>query len=155
MKQIALRMAAVAPYMRFITADDSLKNVDGFSNPNSEIMDEIRKEEEEREREEKKNAAKIQLQIDTFEQELAAIELRQARAKEEAKTKALKARTDENEKYMAGGKDTEDHKKAIAAIEEEYANNVRKADTEFNKAYQNLKAKNPMGYSRSSRSCRW
>lgn len=155
MKTNCIKKVVVAPYMNCITVDDSLKGVDGFSNPNSEIMDEIKKEEEEREREEKKNAAKIQLQIDTFEQELAAIELRQARAKEEAKTKALKARTDENEKYMAGGKDTEDHKKAIAAIEEEYAKNIRKADDEFTKAYQNLKAKNPMGYSRSSRSCRW
>ena len=46
--------------------DEACASVDGFSKPNSEIMKEIEAEEKAREREEQKNAAKIQLQKDSY-----------------------------------------------------------------------------------------
>ena len=43
--------------------------VDDFSKPNADIMKEIAEEEKKREREAQKNAAKIQLQKDAYDQE--------------------------------------------------------------------------------------
>lgn len=122
--------------------------VDNFSNPNADIMAEIKKEEEERVRNEQKNAAKIQLQKDSFEQELNVIELRKDRKQAEAKAKKTKSITAENEKYQAGGVDTETHQKNLDDIRETYEKECQEADREYRKAYDNLRTKNPEGYNR-------
>lgn len=126
-------------------------SVDGFSNPNAEIMAELKKEEEERVRTEQKNAAKIQLQKDGFEQELNVIELRRDRKKAEAKAKKTKDITAENESYQAGGVDTETHQKNLERIKDDYNKACIEIDREFDKAYDNLRTKNPEGYKRYSR----
>ena len=135
------------------TENPGCKSADDFSKPNAEIMKEIEKEEQERELQEKKNAAKNQLQKDRYEQERDAIELRYQRAKEKAEAKKLKARTEENNKYNAGGVDTEEHKANIQKIREEYSRDIDTADNERSKALSNLRDKNPEGYRRSD--SRW
>lgn len=129
-------------------AVDDCSAVDGFSNPNAEIMAEIKQEEEERVREQQKNAAKIQLQEDSYRQEKEKIVLRKKRAEESAQTKKLKARTAENEKFANGGISIEDHQKNLRDIEEEYDKEISKADNEYRTAYNKLKQMNPEGYKR-------
>ena len=53
--------------------DEACGAVDGFSKPNADIMKEIKAEEEARVRDEQKNAAKNQLQLDSYRQEKEAI----------------------------------------------------------------------------------
>lgn len=133
--------------MKRVAVDDC-SNVDGFSNPNAEIMAEIKKEEEDRVREQQKNAAKIQLQEDSYRQEKEKIELRKKRAEETAQTKKLKTRTAENEKFASGGISIEDHQKNLKDIEEEYNKEISKAAEEYRTAYGKLKQMNPEGYKR-------
>ena len=128
--------------------DEACGVVDGFSKPNADIMKEIKAEEEARVRDEQKNAAKNQLQLDSFRQEKEAIELRHDRAIAEAKADKLKARTKENNAYTEGGVDTEVHKQNLEKIERAYNEACEKADREKSKAMNNLRTKNPRGYDR-------
>lgn len=128
--------------------DETCGVVDGFSKPNADIMKEIKAEEEARVRDEQKNAAKNQLQLDSFRQEKEAIELRYDRAIAEAKADKLKARTKENNAYTEGGVDTEVHKQNLEKIERAYNEACEKAAREKNKAMNNLRTKNPGGYDR-------
>jgi hypothetical protein len=128
--------------------DDACGVVDGFSKPNADIMKEIKAEEEARVRDEQKNAAKNQLQLDSYRQEKEAIELRFDRAIAEAKADKLKARTKENNAYTEGGVDTEVHKQNLEKIERAYDEACEKAQREKNKAMNNLRTKNPRGYDR-------
>ena len=129
--------------------DDECANVDGFSKPNADIMKEIKDEEEKRVRDEQKNAAKIQLQVDSYKQESEAIELRYKRAEEEAYVTKLKARTAENKAYTEGGIDTEVHKANLEKIERAYDEAMDKASRERTKALDNLRQRNPRGYERT------
>lgn len=131
--------------------ENDLNSVDAVSRPNKDIMDEIKKEEEDRIREEKKNAAKNQVAEDNCRQQKEAIELRFMRAQERAHTDRLKARTAENQKYQAGDIDTEDHKKALDKISEEYYQTIRRAEEERDKALENLQTANPRAYSKVCR----
>lgn len=128
--------------------DETCGVVDSFSKPNADIMKEIKAEEEARVRDEQKNAAKNQLQLDSFRQEKEAIELRYDRAIAEAKADKLKARTKENNAYTEGGVDTEVHKQNLEKIERAYDEACEKALREKNKAMNNLRTKNPRGYDR-------
>lgn len=129
-------------------AVDDCSNVDGFSNPNAEIMAEIQKEEEDRIRSEQKNAAKLQLQEDKYKQDKEKLILRKKRAEEAAEAKKLKARTAENEKFASGGISIEDHQKNLKDIETEYEKEIAKANDEYRNAYAKLKQMNPEGYRR-------
>ena len=128
--------------------DEACGVVDGFSKPNADIMKEIKAEEEARVRDEQKNAAKNQLQLDSFRQEKEAIELRYDRAIADAKAVKLKARTNENNSYTEGGVDTEVHKQNLEKIERAYDEACEKARREKMKAMDNLRTKNPRGYDR-------
>ena len=149
MTESIVRMLCAAAETENPGAGTGCESADNFSNPNEALMKEIKAEEEEREKEEKKNAAKLQVQQDTYEQEQQAIELRYKRAVEKAQTKKLKARTEENNKYFAGGIDTDVHKKNIQEINNTYNKEENEADNERCKALRNLRTKNPEGYSRS------
>lgn len=129
-------------------AVDDCSNVDGFSNPNAELMAEIQKEEEDRVRSEQKNAAKLQLQEDKYKQDKEKLILRRKRAEEAAESKKLKARTAENEKFANGGISIEDHQKNLKDIEAEYEREIAKANDEYRNAYAKLKQMNPEGYRR-------
>ena len=129
--------------------DEACASVDGFSKPNAEIMKEIEAEEKAREREEQKNAAKIQLQKDSYRQESEAIELRYQRAIADAKADRLKAITKENDAYKSGGVDTKDHQENLRKIEEDYYKAESKANEARNTALDNLRTKNPEGYRRN------
>lgn len=129
-------------------AVDDCSNVDGFSNPNAEIMAEIQKEEEDRIRSEQKNAAKLQLQEDKYKQDKEKLLLRKKRAEEAAEAKKLKARTTENEKFASGGISIEDHQKNLKDIETEFEREIAKAYDEYRNAYAKLKQMNPEGYRR-------
>ena len=129
--------------------DEACASVDGFSKPNSEIMKEIEAEEKAREREEQKNAAKIQLQKDSYKQESEAIELRYQRAIADAKADRLKAITKENDAYKSGGVDTKDHQENLRKIEDEYYKAENKAKDACHTALDNLRTKNPEGYRRN------
>lgn len=129
-------------------AVDDCSNVDGFSNPNAELMAEIQKEEEDRVRSEQKNAAKLQLQEDKYKQDKEKLILRKKRAEEAAESKKLKARTAENEKFASGGISIEDHQKNLKDIEAEYEREIAKANDEYRNAYAKLKQMNPEGYRR-------
>ena len=129
-------------------AVDDCSNVDGFSNPNAELMAEIQKEEEDRVRSEQKNAAKLQLQEDKYKQDKEKLILRKKRAEEAAESKKLKARTAENEKFANGGISIEDHQKNLKDIEAEYEREIAKANDEYRNAYVKLKQMNPEGYRR-------
>ena len=128
--------------------DETCDAVDGFSKPNAEIMKEIKAEEEARVRDEQKNAAKNQLQLDSYRQDKEAIELRYDRAIADAKAVKLKARTNENNSYTEGGVDTEVHRQNLEKIERAYDEACEKARREKNKAMDNLRTKNPRGYDR-------
>ena len=129
--------------------DEACASVDGFSKPNAEIMKEIEAEEKAREREEQKNAAKIQLQKDSYKQESEAIELRYSRAMADAKADRLKAITKENDAYKSGGVDTKDHQENLRKIEDEYRKAENKAYETKEIALNNLRTKNPEGYRRN------
>lgn len=137
--------------LKMDSIENDLNSVDAVSRPNKDIMDEIKKEEEDRIREEKKNAAKNQVAEDNCRQQKEAIELRFMRAQERAHTDRLKARTAENQKYQAGDIDTEDHKKALDKISEEYYQTIRRAEEERDKALENLQTANPRAYSKVCR----
>lgn len=128
---------------------EDCNEIDGFSNPNAEIMEEIKKDEEARIREQKKNAAKNQLQEDRYRQDSEKLELRRKRTQEDALAKKLKARTAENEKFASGGVSIEDHKKNLDEINEEYDKNIRKAENEYSNAMRKLRQMNPEGFNRS------
>lgn len=129
--------------------DETCASVDGFSKPNADIMKEIEAEEKAREREEQKNAAKNQLQKDSYKQESEAIELRHSRAMADAKADRLKAITKENDAYKAGGVDTKDHQENLRKIEEEFQKAESKANDARYSALENLRTKNPEGYRRN------
>lgn len=129
--------------------DETCASVDGFSKPNADIMKEIEAEEKAREREEQKNAAKNQLQKDSYKQESEAIELRYSRAIADAKADRLKAITKENDAYKAGGVDTKDHQENLRKIEEEFQKAESKANDARYTALENLRTKNPEGYRRN------
>lgn len=129
--------------------DDACASVDGFSKPNADIMKEIEAEEKAREREEQKNAAKNQLQKDSYKQESEAIELRYSRAMADAKADRLKAITKENDAYKAGGVDTKEHQDNLRKIEDEFYKAENKADDARRTALENLRMKNPEGYKRN------
>ena len=131
--------------------DETCAGVDGFSKPNAEIMKEIEAEEKAREREEQKNAAKIQLQKDSYKQESEAIELRHSRAMADAKADRLKAITKENDTYKAGGVDTKEHQENLRKIEEDFNKAEAKANEARYTALENLRMKNPEGYRRNNR----
>ena len=131
--------------------DEACAGVDGFSKPNAEIMKEIEAEEKAREREEQKNAAKIQLQKDSYKQESEAIELRHSRAMADAKADRLKAITKENDAYKAGGVDTKEHQENLRKIEEDFNKAEAKANEARHIALENLRMKNPEGYRRNNR----
>jgi hypothetical protein len=128
--------------------DEACASVDGFSKPNADIMKEIEAEEKERERTEQKNAAKIQLQKDSYQQESEAIELRHDRAIADAKAYRLKAITKENDAYKAGGVDTKEHQSNLRKIEEDFYKAQNKAEDARRTALENLRMKNPEGYRR-------
>lgn len=127
-------------------AEAMASNVDSFSSPNAEIMKQIQKEQAEKELEAKKNAAKLQLQKDSFEQEFEAIKYRRDNNQVKAKNEALKARTAENNAYLAGDILTEVHQKNIQKIESDLRDKINKINDEFNRAFSNLRNKNPEGY---------
>lgn len=129
--------------------DDECASVDGFSKPNAEIMKEIEAEEKAREREEQKNAAKNQLQKDSYRQESEAIELRYSRAVAEAKADRLKAITKENDAYKEGGVDTKVHQENLRKIEDDYQKAENKASDARYTALENLRMKNPEGFRRN------
>ena len=129
--------------------DDACASVDDFSKPNAEIMKEIEAEEKAREREEQKNAAKNQLQKDSYKQESEAIELRYTRAVAEAKADRLKAITKENDAYKEGGVDTKVHQENLRKIEDEYQKAENKAGDARCTALENLRTKNPEGFRRN------
>lgn len=131
--------------------DDECAVVDGFSKPNADIMKEIKEEEEKRVRDEQKNAAKNQLQIDSYKQESEAIELRHSRAMADAKADRLKAITKENDAYKAGGVDTKEHQENLRKIEEDFNKAEAKANEARYTALENLRMKNPEGYRRNNR----
>lgn len=126
--------------------DDLATSVSGFSKPNAELMEQIRKEEEERINEEKKNAAKNQLAEDQMRQKYEALTLRKERARNDAFLKRLKARTEENNKYLAGNLDTEEHRENLSKLDDEYDNEINKIDKEFRKQFENLRLSNPAMY---------
>lgn len=132
------------------SADGISGGVDGFSKPNADLMKEIEEEEAKRVRDEQKNAAKNQLQIDTFDQEFEAIRNRRDKAVYNANNKALKLRTEDNAKYLAGGVDTSSHKENLTKITEAKDKEVSDAEKEYRKACDNLRTKNPEGYRRSA-----
>ena len=129
--------------------DDACASVENFSKPNAEIMKEIEAEEKAREREEQKNAAKNQLQKDSYRQESEAIELRYSRAVAEAKADRLKAITKENDAYKEGGVDTKVHQENLRKIEDEYQKAESKASDARYTALENLRMKNPEGFRRN------
>ena len=129
--------------------DDACASVDGFSKPNAEIMKEIEAEEKAREREEQKNAAKNQLQKDSYRQESEAIELRYTRAMADAKADRLKAISKENDSYKEGGVDTKVHQENLRKIEDEYQKAENKANDTRYTALENLRMKNPEGHRRN------
>lgn len=132
--------------------DDTCASVDGFSRPNKEIMEQIKKEEEERLFNEKKNAAKNQMAEDDCRQKYEAIELRKKRAYARAQEDRLKKRTEENRKYQEGELDTEVHRKNLEKIQDEYDEAIRTADREFSKACDNLEtAAGPSMYRKVTR----
>ena len=124
--------------------------VDDFDKPNAEIMKEIAEEEKKREREAQKNAAKIQLQKDAYDQEYEVLKNRRDKAKFNANNEATKARTAENERFQAGEIRVEDHQAKLDEILETRDKAVSKADREFSTAIQKLREKNPEGYRRSN-----
>lgn len=128
---------------------ESCASVDGFSKPNAELMKEIEAEEKAREREEQKNAAKNQLQKDSYKQESEAIDLRYSRAIADAKAARLKAITAENDTYKEGGVDTKVHQENLRKIEEDYQKAESKAHEVRVTALDNLRMKNPEGYKRN------
>ena len=133
--------------------DDACASVDGFSRPNKEIMEQIKKEEEERLFNEKKNAAKNQMAEDDCRQKYEAIDLRKKRAYARAQEDRLKKRTEENRKYQEGELDTEVHRQNLEKIQNEYEEAIRIADSEFNKACDNLEtAAGPAMYRKVTRS---
>lgn len=149
MKNFNSELGVVITNMLCIPVEDEACGVvDGFSKPNADIMKEIKAEEEARVRDEQKNAAKNQLQLDSYRQEKEAIELRYDRAIADAKAVKLKARTNENNSYTEGGVDTEVHKQNLEKIERTYDEACEKARREKNKAMDNLRTKNPKGYDR-------
>lgn len=148
MKKFFNDLGAVSTVKCMAVEDEACNSVDGFSKPNKEMMDEIAKEEQAREREEQKNAAKNQLQKDSYKQESEAIELRYHRAVSEAKADRLKAITKENNAYKDGGVDTKEHQENLRKIEEEYSKAESKAYEVRNTALENLRMKNPEGYRR-------
>lgn len=129
--------------------DEACAQVDGFSKPNADIMKEIEAEEKAREREEQKNAAKNQLQKDSYKQDSEAIELRYSRAISKAKEARLKAITEENDAYRAGDIDTKVHQENLRKIEEEYQKAESKANDIRYTALENLRVKNPEGFRRN------
>lgn len=129
--------------------DEACASVENFSKPNAEIMKEIEAEEKEREREEQKNAAKNQLQKDSYKQESEAIELRYSRAVADAKADRLKAITKENNAYKEGGVDTKVHQENLRKIEDEYQKAESKAADARHTALENLRMKNPEGFRRN------
>lgn len=132
--------------------DDACASVDGFSRPNKEIMEQIKKEEEERLFNEKKNAAKNQMAEDDCRQKYEAIDLRKKRAYARAQEDRLKKRTEENRKYQEGELDTEAHRQNLEKIQNEYEEAIRIADREFNKACDNLEtAAGPAMYRKVTR----
>ena len=148
MKKFAF-IPGVVTFKCMAIEDDACASVDGFSKPNADIMKEIEAEEKAREREEQKNAAKIQLQKDSYRQESEAIELRHQRAIADAKADRLKAITKENDAYKAGGVDTKEHQENLRKIEEDYNKAESKANTARYDALENLRTKNPEGYRRN------
>lgn len=132
--------------------DDACASVDGFSRPNKEIMEQIKKEEEERLFNEKKNAAKNQMAEDDCRQKYEAIDLRKKRAYARAQEDRLKKRTEENRKYQEGELDTEVHRQNLEKIQNEYEEAIHIADREFNKACDNLEtAAGPAMYRKVTR----
>ena len=129
--------------------DKTAAGVDDFDKPNAEIMKEIAEEEKQREREAQKNAAKIQLQKDAYEQEYCVIKNRRDKALYNANNEATKARTEENARFQAGEVKVEDHKIKINEINEACDKARTKADKEFLAATSKLREKNPEGYRRS------
>lgn len=129
--------------------DDECASVDGFSKPNADIMKEIEAEEKAREREEQKNAAKNQLQKDSYKQESEAIELRYTRAMADAKADRLKAISKENDSYKEGGVDTKVHQENLRKIEDDYCKAENKANEARSTALENLRMKNPEGFRRN------
>lgn len=138
-----------ANMLRMAIEDEACASVDGFSKPNAEIMKEIEAEEKAREREEQKNAAKNQLQKDSYKQESEAIELRYSRAIADAKADRLKAITKENDSYKEGGVDTKAHQENLRKIEDEYQKAENKANDTRYTALENLRMKNPEGFRRN------
>lgn len=135
--------------LRMAIEDATCESVDNFSKPNEDIMKEIEAEEKAREREEQKNAAKIQLQKDSYKQESEAIELRYSRAMSDTKADRLKAITKENDAYKAGGVDTKAHQENLRKIEDEFNKAESKASDARYTALENLRTKNPEGYRRN------
>lgn len=136
--------------------EDMASGVDSFSSNNAEIMKQIQEEQAAKELEAKKNAAKLQLQKDSFEQEFSAITYRKDNNTVKAKNEALKLRTAENEAYLAGNINTETHQHNIEKIDKDLRDKINKIEDEFSTAYNKLCTKNPEGY-RYSRtgSYRW
>lgn len=142
----------VANMCMMAVEDDSCASVDGFSRPNKEIMELVKKEEEERLLNEKKNAAKNQLAEDDCRQKYEAIELRKKRAYARASEDRLKKRSEENRKYQEGELDTEVHRQNLEKIQNEYEEAIRVADREFSKACDNLEtAAGPSMYRKVTR----
>ncbi len=129
--------------------DKTAAGVDDFDKPNAEIMKEIAEEEKQREREAQKNAAKIQLQKDAYEQEYGVIKNRRDKALYNSNNEATKARTEENARFQAGEVKVEDHKIKINEIGEACDKARTKAEKEFLAAMSKLREKNPEGYRRS------
>jgi len=125
--------------------------VDNFSKPNADIMKEIEEEEAKRVRDAQKNAAKIQLQKDSYDQEYEVLKNRKDKAIFNANNEATKARTEENNRFKAGEVLVEDHKAKLDDIIETRDKAINKAEKEFSTAVGKLREKNPDGYSRSYR----
>lgn len=130
------------------SVDEDASSVSGFSKPNAEMMREIQKEEEERIMNEKKNAAKNQLSEDQCRQKYEALILKRKRAEEKAFADRLKARTEENNKYLAGDLDITEHQENLEKINNEYDEKISKIEREHRKMLDNLRTANPKIYNR-------
>lgn len=125
--------------------------VDDFSKGDQGLMSEAKKEMAEETNKRKKEEMKLQLSIDGFNQEAAAISLRKDTATANANRKALKEVTALNNEFSTTGGEVTTHREKLEKIEELKRKEIDAADTAYRAAIGNLRKKNPDGYRNSSK----
>lgn len=125
--------------------------LEGASVMNKDIVAAAAKKIAEKDTERRTNEAAELLQINDYRQKRETIDLRHARAVEEAKSKFLKELTALNTKFMEGDADTSFHKKEMKKAEEIRDKAIREADSKKDEELNSLRQLNPTGYL----ACRW